>query len=319
MLPFKDMTGMKGWSQTQFICHAYIFAMINPFPRNFMTESKDPDSSDQVQAMLDANKHQAKFYNPKTERKINSISKFWKNLRVDNLGKYRHSIGIADDIFQRHIEWMGDLKGKRVLDLGVFRGNRLTPHMAENAEYYLGIDLSTEGIQHLRKKLDGMGLQRAEVRTQDFLAPDFKEDNFDVIYAYGVLHHFRHFEAFIKRMHEKLAPGGIIVSYDPLETYPLNWLARRIYRPFQTDSAWEWPFSRTTFRTISRYFTIDKIQGTLGKSKKGWFYSFLPFYSADKVARMGKQWHQQDLQEATSLGPKLYNCMQVAMRLRKDK
>ena len=265
--------------------------------------------------MLDANKHQAQYYNPTTERKMNGISAVWWDLRANKLGAFRHSVGIADDIFAKHVEWMGDLKGKRVLDLGVFRGNKLTKYLAANAGYYLGIDLSTEGIVKLRTKLDRAGLHHAEVRTQDFLAPDFTEGEFDVIYAYAVLHHFKHFEVFMQRMHEKLAPGGIIVSYDPLETYPLNWLARRIYRPFQSDSAWEWPFNRKTFKTIQKYFTIDKIQGTLGRSKKGWFYSYLPFWSAEKKIEMGKAWHQKDLEEAQSLGPKLFNCMQVAMRL----
>lgn len=48
----------------------------------------------------------------------------------------------------------------------------------------------------------------------------------------------------IDKLDEKLAPGGIIISHDPLKTSKPIALIRMLYRPFQSDRRWEWPFGR---------------------------------------------------------------------------
>ena len=53
--------------------------------------------------------------------------------------------------------------------------------------------------------------------TIDFLSEDFKEKDFDLIYAYGVLHHFENLDLLIKRL-KVLKVNGEIISHDPLET-----------------------------------------------------------------------------------------------------
>ena len=78
----------------------------------------------------------------------------------------------------------------------------------------------------------------------DLFSKDFNDKDFDLIYAYGVLHHFKDFDLLLNKLNDILSPNGEIVCLDPLETSFPIWLLRKIYRPFQSDSNWEWPFTR---------------------------------------------------------------------------
>src|SRR5690606_21494358 len=102
----------------------------------------------------------------------------------------------------------------------------------------------------------------------DFLSDEFTEGDFDLVYARAVFHHFKHFHAFLEKLRSCMAPGGRVISLDdPLETWLPMKVLRKIYRPFQTDADWEYPFTRQSLQTIQRYFEIEKVQGTYGLSK----------------------------------------------------
>jgi hypothetical protein len=45
-----------------------------------------------------------------------------------------------------------------------------------------------------------------------------------------------------------------------------------MFRPFQNDAAWEWPFEKSNFTLIQKRFEIEGIQGTYGRVEMG-----LPF------------------------------------------
>ena len=135
-----------------------------------------------------------------------------------------------------------------MLDLGCYAGNSLSFYLAQNSREYLGIDLSPMGINNLSRRLEKVPGARAEV--MDFLSEDFKEKDFDLIYAYGVLHHFRDVDEIIAKLQEKISPGGEIISHDPLQTSLPIKIIRTIYRPFQSDKAWEWPFSKKNLLQI---------------------------------------------------------------------
>jgi SAM-dependent methyltransferase len=206
------------------------------------------------------------------------------------------------------------LSGKKVLDLGCYQGNSLSLFIAERAESYLGVDLSRPAIDRLRAKLEARGLKHAQARAVDFLDPNFTESGFDVIYAYSVAHHFRHFELFLKVLAAKLAPGGIVVTLDPMQTSLPTRMARAAYRPFQSDRDWEWPFTKRTFAEIQRVFEIAAVQGVMGYAK--WCLP-VSFVSEDLATRTGRNLFARDLKEASTIGPGLWRCMQVAMCWRK--
>lgn len=270
----------------------------------------------QLKSMEELNKKQAEFYDVK---KKNIATKIWSWGRGVMLGNIRSEAGIKTDVYKLHREWIGNVSGKRVLDLGCYSGNALSLELASKAGYYVGIDLSEKGISTLSEKLAAAGLGNAKALVVDFLSDEFdRERPFDLIYIYGAMHHFRYFEVLLKRLDKFLADDGCIVTYDPTETSSIIKFARVLYRPFQSDAKWEWPFTKKTYKHISQYFVIDKMQGFLGKSKNFIALSFLPFSKAWKLKK-AKQWHAYDMAHANSFGKDFYRCMHVAMRLTKKK
>jgi len=260
---------------------------------------------------IEKNKKQKEFYNTK---KKSLPSKVWSFVREKSLKNIRKELGILEQSYSLHKEWLGDLSSKKVLDLGCYSGNHLSRYMAENCKEYVGLDLSEVGIEKLKKKIADIPHARAEAK--DFFSDDFSDKDFDIIYAYGVLHHFKNVDTLIARLNEKLSPSGLIVSYDPLQTsYPI-WILRKLYRPFQSDAAWEWPFSRQTIAKFDKAFDILERRGVLGKSKWYFLYNMLPL-SAQHKKKWGQKAHRLDWERSATSDRHLYSCMQLNLLMQK--
>jgi 2-polyprenyl-3-methyl-5-hydroxy-6-metoxy-1,4-benzoquinol methylase len=263
------------------------------------------------QEIIETNKKQKEFYNNK---KKNFFSKIWAGLRNGVLNKIKKNIGIQNQAYSLHKEWFGDLSQKKVLDLGCFSGNYLSLYLAEQSKQYIGIDLSDKAITKLSDKLKLF--PNAQAIAVDFLSDEFAEKNFDLIYAYGVLHHFPNTDLLINKLNEKLAPGAAIISYDPLETsWPIK-IMRLLYRPFQSDAEWEWPFTKKTVYNYCKAFDVVERRGILGKSKWVFLVNFLPI-SEVKKQEIGKKWHQEDWQKSSVSDRVLFRCMHLTMHMKK--
>lgn len=265
-----------------------------------------------TESILETNKKQKEFYN---NIKQNFFTKIWANFRNGMLNKIRKNIGIQYHAYLLHKEWFGDLSDKKVLDLGCFSGNYWSIYLAEHSKSYLGIDLSDVAIAKLNERLSSFPNAKAE--AVDFLAPDFIEKDFDLIYAYGVLHHFENTTVLINKLNEKLATNGSIISYDPLETSLPIKIIRTLYRPFQSDAAWEWPFKRKTFYQFQKSFTIVERRGILGKSKWVALLNFMPF-SEEKKKRLGQKWYMEDWEQSKKSDKVLFSCMHLTMLMKKN-
>ncbi|WP_281637412.1 class I SAM-dependent methyltransferase [Flavobacterium marginilacus] len=264
-------------------------------------------------AILETNVKQKEFYNTKNK---NFVTWVWSRFRNGVLNRIKKSIGVQDQSYVLHKQWFGDLSSKKVLDLGCFSGNYWSIYLAENSKEYLGIDLSDIAIKKLNERIQHLPHARAE--AIDFLSDDFTFDNFDLIYAYGVLHHFKDINILIDRLNEKLASEGEIISYDPLETsFPVK-LVRTLYRPFQSDAAWEWPFTKKTFYQFQNSFDIIERRGILGKSKWIAMINVLPI-SEKKKKEIGQKWHNYDWSNSKTSDSVLFDCMHLTMLMKKKK
>jgi 2-polyprenyl-3-methyl-5-hydroxy-6-metoxy-1,4-benzoquinol methylase len=187
---------------------------------------------DEISRMLGTNTRQKSFYEAKNPylESGGKISYLWGRARFA-LQKVRSEARIDEDVLALHRNWLGDLSDKKVLDLGCFSGNDLSLELARNSSSYLGIDLSKRAIESLNFDLREAGLYGSRTRAEaiDFLSPDFVETGFDVVYAKSVLHHFEHLGAMLEVLREKVAPGGVVVSWDPMQTSPPVWAARMLY------------------------------------------------------------------------------------------
>jgi len=260
---------------------------------------------------IETNLRQKAFYDKKRK---NFATKIWYSLRNGILREVRRNIGAEKQIHLLHLEWCGDLSNKKVLDLGCYEGNSLSMHLALNSKEYIAIDLSEKGISHLRNRLKN--IEHANAFAIDFLSEEFIEKDFDLIYAYGVLHHFKDVEMLIGRLKEKLNTNGTIISNDPLQTSLPIKLIRTIYRPFQSDKDWEWPFSKKVYYQFESAFKIQERRAMLGKAK--WFFivNFLPL-SAEKKLAIGKKWHREDWERSRDSDSYMFRCMHLTMLMKK--
>jgi ubiquinone/menaquinone biosynthesis C-methylase UbiE len=283
---------------------------------------------DERQKMLQINIRQKAFYESRfedtllgrvfTERAANATTNFWSRLRYE-INKFSYSSGINEYIDTLHREWihdLPDLKGAHVLDLGCSTGNHLSLWIAENCAEYIGIDLSEQATAALDAKLRERGLTHARAYAQDFLANSYPDNYFDLVYACAVLHHFREKTVLLDELYRVLKPGGVVISIDPLMTEPLNFLARALYRPLQTDRDWEWPFTYSTFRLFQKYFQIVDMQGFMGMAKLG-----LPFLAVPGLSRLGQAIGQRgvefDKKHTRRFGLPFFLCWETTLRLRK--
>ncbi len=277
-------------------------------------------NQEKQEEMLLINKEQKAYYDALASTKKHGsrsrLTQIWANLRKFQQN-YRKDIGINEHIDQLHRDWIAQVASNTVLDLGCYCGNKLSLEIAAQSKSYLGIDLSEKAIERFRLKISKKDLPHANALAVDFLAPDFQEkysESFDLIYAKSVVHHFEHLEVFLQKLADVIVPGGHVITFDPLQTFWPMKLMRALYRPFQTDSEWEWPFTKKTFTQIQQYFEIVEVQGIMGRSKNG----LLPYlFNKDRGAKIGRELLAKDKELATNLSSELWNCMQVSMLLRK--
>lgn len=272
----------------------------------------------QLRKMLETNKVQKDFYEyDPTEKEFeytgNVIGRAWAKLR-DNYGTVVNSLGEFGVWSRLHWDWMGDISDKKVLDLGCHRGNQLSLDLARRSRQYVGLDLSESATRELQRRIDDAGIDNAVAAAGDFLSDEFGERDFDIVYAQSVFHHFKYMDPFLERVYEVLAPGGQVITTDPMATYwPLRAL-RAVYRPFQRDSQWEYPFTKDTFDHLRKYFYIEDLQGMMGSTK--WVLLIHPF-NKELAEKKWEEWLEDDLNQASQLGPHLWKCMRVTCNLRK--
>ena len=274
---------------------------------------------ERLKEMLEVNKKQKEFYesmqeymNTENAEGDSFINRGWSRVRA-RFHQSMAEFGLYDDLSRLHTEWVGDLTGRKVFDLGCYDGYPGTIKMAVEAEEYYGIDLSEPAINVLNKKLKEAGAPNAKAESVDFLSPEFQEkhkNKWDVVYAHAVAHHFEHFELFLENVKNIMKDDGIVVTYDPMQTYTPFRLLRNLYRPFQADADWEWPFRKSNFEAIQKHFKIDKMHGSMGKAK--WA---IPVYMMNKKKgkELGMKWHAQDMERSQKRGPDLWKCMHVTM------
>ena len=170
---------------------------------------------------------------------------------------------------------MGDLKGKKVLDIGAGLG--------ESSVYFAlkGARVTTTDISPLmvEKILDLAAKYSVEmegiVSTAESL--NVPENHFDFVYIANTIHHVPDRAQLFSQIRRSLRPGGVFFSYDPLAYNP----AINIYRSMATGvrTPDESPLTLADLRLARRYFT------NVGH-REFWFATlalFAKYYLLDRV------------------------------------
>lgn len=148
------------------------------------------------------------------------------------------------------VERLGDLKGKRLLDVGCGLGEASVYFALRGAEV-TATDLSPGMLDASLRLAAANGVR---IRTHLSAAESLQlpaEEVFDVIYAGNLLHH-ADIPATLARLSCRLAPQGVFVSWDPLAYNPVINVYRRIAT--QVRTADEHPLTWADIRGFRRHF-----------------------------------------------------------------
>lgn len=172
------------------------------------------------------------------------------------------------------MEILGDVRGKRVLDLGCGLG--------EAAVFFAtrGADVTASDVSPGMLELVGRVAAHHQVSVTVHCAPAedtrLPGDSFDIVYAANVLHHIDTATG-LDEIRRVLKPGGTFVSWDPLahnpainvyrrmamklrtvDEHPLRWsdleLFRSRFKDVRTRCFW-----LTTLLLFVRFYVVDRI------------------------------------------------------------
>lgn len=152
------------------------------------------------------------------------------------------------------IQILGDLKGKKVLELGSGAGEGAV-FLAKQGGDVTATDISTGMLEVVKKVAE---LHGVAVRTQVSPADDlsaFADNTFDVVYAANLLHHVDIAKC-LDEVRRVLKPGGQGAFWDPVAHNPVINIYRRMAEGVRTPD--EHPIKRSDMKLFKQRFAVTR-------------------------------------------------------------
>ena len=170
--------------------------------------------------------------------------------------------------------FLGDLTGRRVLDIGCGLGES-SVMFAKRGANVTATDISPEMVafaKHLAS-LHGCQIETAVGAAEDL---DFGEGNFDIVYTANTIHHLVEKRAFLQSAARCLKPGGTFCSWDPIKYNPIINIYRRLASQVRTED--ERPLGVKDVAIVKEHFANVSV-------KHFWFLTlalFIKYYLVDR-------------------------------------
>ncbi len=170
---------------------------------------------------------------------------------------------------------MGDVRGKRLLDIGAGLGESSVYFALQGAQVTM-TDISPGMVQTGRELARRYGVEVEGIVSG---AEDLgvAAESFDYVYIANTIHHVRDRDALFQKIHRALKPGGFFFSYDPLAYNPAINVYRRIATEVRTED--EAPLKIADLRLARKYF--PHVQ-----HREFWISTlllFVKYYALDRV------------------------------------
>ncbi len=192
---------------------------------------------------------------------------------------------------------LGDLHGRRVLDLGCGAGEAAVWFAKQGADV-VASDISAEFLDVVHR-VAGLHGVRVQTHQGDADRLDFPDDTFDVVYAGNLLHH-ADLDRTLEQIHRVLKPGGRVVTWDPLRHNPLIHVYRRMAMDVRTVD--EHPLAIGDVRRFARWFSDVHYECF-------WFctlWIFVRFFLIEHVHPSRERYWKKIIREHARLAP-IYN------------
>lgn len=155
-------------------------------------------------------------------------------------------------IFQRMLQMIGDVSGKRILEYGCGNG-WMTAELAALGAYVDSFDISPQAVESTKALLEKHGLaERCNVRKMGAEELDYEDGRFDIVFGFAILHHLDLDKA-LKELYRVIKPGGYAIFAEPLEGNPGLKIYRRLTPNYRTVD--EQPIVISDFRSRTRQFS----------------------------------------------------------------
>jgi SAM-dependent methyltransferase len=190
---------------------------------------------------------------------------------------------------------MGDIQGKRLLDLGCGAGEN-SVYFAKKGAHCVATDYSPGMVEVALQLADRYGVE-IEGRTANAMALEFPDNTFDLVYASNLLHHIPDPETALKEMHRVLKPGGKACFWDPLKHNPVINVYRRMATEVRTED--ETPLDINIVNYIKSLFS-ETAYDTFWIAT---LWIFLRFYLVEKVDPNKERYWKKIIIEQERLKP----------------
>jgi SAM-dependent methyltransferase len=173
------------------------------------------------------------------------------------------------------LQKMGDLRGRRVLDIGAGLGESSVYFGLQGAEV-TAADISPLMVENVRKLAAKYAVKvTGIVSSAESLC--VSENYFDFVYVANAIHHIHDRERLFRQIYLALKPGGMFISYDPLAYNPIINVYRRIASLVRTPD--ESPLTVADLKLARKHFRSVQ-------HREFWILTlalFLKYYLLDRV------------------------------------
>jgi len=178
---------------------------------------------------------------------------------------------------RRAFELMGDVTGKRILDVGCGTGAHAATLAVMGAEVW-GFDLSRVAIEKARLIADANGVgHRCHFEVGNAAEMPYEAEYFDIVFCGQVLHHIWKYPNVDGELYRVLKPGGRLVFAEGIRSNPVYNAARNLKRWLRGeepkgDIDWEYEdvmefASRFTEAHVEFYYLTLSMKDVVGRSR----------------------------------------------------
>ena len=190
----------------------------------------------------------------------------WQQLLAE--GRIKLAVPPDEEMWQQDLgrslrvafDWLGDLRGKRVLELGCGPGD-YTIMLARRGAQVTAVDIAPASLWITRRRAWANRVEAA-VRVSRMPAERlaFPAESFDWVVGFGLLHHADP-RALAPQVRRVLRPGGRALFREPLGTNPLLQLVReQVPYRHKHRSLNEHPLDYGDIRQVGQYFRTSRVR-----------------------------------------------------------
>lgn len=178
------------------------------------------------------------------------------------------------------LKWMGELRGKKVLELGCGLGEA-SVYFALKGASVTATDISPGMVSKTIELAKHHGVSVEGVVVSSNSLSQLNDNEFDFVYAGNLLHHVD-IEKCISMLACKIKPGGQAMFWDPVAYNPIINVYRKLASGVRTID--EHPLTMGDVKTIKKYFCNVEVRHfwLTSMSVFLWYY-FFKRYNPNKV------------------------------------